>query len=84
MERTTLEFWRSQCDEIWLETMQMIHPGKDIEQAIRQSYGHLIASPARLQTSTASDFKRLVNTWLANSRAEKPRFKQQGADLTNL
>lgn len=84
MERNTLDFWRAQCDAIWLETMAMVHPGKDIDQAIRQSYGHLIASPDRLQNSTKADFKRLVNTWLTNSRQDVRRTTQRGADLTNL
>ena len=82
-DKMNILFWTSQLDEIWLDTMRMIHPGKDIDQAIRESYGHLIASPARLQSSTGSDFKRLVNTWLSNSKTVAPK-KTIGADLTNL
>lgn len=83
-DKMTIGFWTAQLDEMWLETMAIIHPGKDIDLAIRQSYGHLIASPTRLQTSTVSDFKRLVNTWLSNQRAEVKPQERKRRDMTNL
>lgn len=58
-------------DEQWIGTMKMIHRGKNIEQAIAESYGHLIADEDRLKNSELSDFKKLVNTWLCGKRPEK-------------
>lgn len=58
-------------DHQWVETMNMIHRGKNLEQAIAESYGHLIADEDRLKNSELSDFKKLVNTWLCGKRPEK-------------
>ncbi len=72
MNRLSLDYWKSQCGEIWLEQMAMIHRGKDINKAIEESYGYLICDPDRLAVTDASDFKRLVNGWLSNKRPDKP------------
>ncbi len=42
----------------------------------------LISQPERMETATASDFKRLVNSWLSKTKAEKKNVKL--VDLTNL
>lgn len=68
-------------DQQWVETMGMIHRGKNLEQAIMESYGHLIADEDRLKNSELSDFKKLVNTWLCGKR---PEVKKGKRDLTNL
>lgn len=64
----TFELLRSWINESYRETLEMIHPGKDIDQAIKEAYGHLASDERRLQTATASDFKRLVNSWLSTQR----------------
>lgn len=68
-------------DSQWVETMQMIHRGKDLDQAIRESYGHLIADEDRLKNSELSDFKKLVNTWLCGKR---PEVKKGKRDISKL
>lgn len=68
-------------DSQWVETMQMIHRGKDLDQAIRESYGHLIADEDRLKNSELSDFKKLVNTWLCGKR---PDVKKGKRDISKL
>lgn len=76
------EFYTSlTADERWFETMTMIHKGKNIDQAIKESYGHLIANEDRLKSTTVSDFKRLVNTWLCGKRPEVIKVKR---DISNL
>jgi hypothetical protein len=69
------------ADERWVETMQMLHRGKDVQKAITESYGHLIADEDRLKNSTLSDFKRLVNSWLSN---RKPEVKKGKRDISKL
>lgn len=81
-KKNTLEYWRSQLDEIWLEQMQMIHKGKDMEEIIGYAYADLISQPERMERANASDFKRLVNSWLSNKRPMKPKTKL--LDLTDL
>lgn len=66
--KQTFSYWKSGLDEIWLEQMAIIHKGKNIEQACLEAYGHLISDEARLANADHSDFKRLVNGWLANKR----------------
>lgn len=68
-------------DEQWCETMAMIHRGKDLEQAIKESYGHLIADEERHKAAGLKEFKTLVNTWLSGKR---PEVKKGKRDLTNL
>jgi len=71
MDRYNIEYWRQQLDDLWLEKVTIIHKGKDINQAIEQSFIHLISDELRLNNSNTSDFKRLVNTWLCNSKQKK-------------
>jgi len=81
-EKMNLDYWKSQLDEKWLETMSIIHKGKSIEDAVTGSFGHILANPDRLENSTASDFKKLVNTWLANMpRPKKVAQKLNFDDL---
>ncbi len=70
-DKMNLDYWKSQLDERWLETMSIIHKGKSIETAVNESFGYLIADETRLENSTGSDFKRLVNGWLSNKRPNK-------------
>lgn len=66
MNKQSLDYWKSQLDEIWLEQMKMIHKGKNIDEIIGYAFGDLLSQPERLEKADASDFKRLVNSWLSN------------------
>ena len=81
MNRFTLNYWKSQLDEIWLEQMKMIHRGKDLDKIIEHAYGDLISQDERLERATASDFKRLVNSWLSNRNADKTIMRTKRVDL---
>jgi len=81
-EKMTLDYWKSQLDERWLETMSMLHKGKDMDEAIAQSFGFLIADEVRLENSNASDFKRLVNGWL--SKMPRPKKVAQKLNYDDL
>lgn len=75
MDRLTLDYWKSQLSEQWIETMKLVHRDKDIEQGILNAFGDLMSNEKRLQNADASDFKRLVNSWLANQRRNKQEMK---------
>jgi len=79
-DRMKLEYWKSQLDEIWLEAIKSIHRNKNIDQIIEFAFLDLI-SQERVKTATASDFKRLVNSWLSN---RKPELNKQKRDISNL
>lgn len=79
-----LEWFQSLLDERWRIDIQDIHRDKDLDQAIREAYGHLKSSPHRLATTEQGDAKRLVNGWLSKMPAKQTMKKLQGADLTNL
>jgi len=83
VNKMNIEYWKSQLGEIWLEQMQMIHKGKNIEEIIGYAYADLISQPERLERADASDFKRIVNSWLSNKRpmVKKPSNR---LDLTNI
>lgn len=55
----------------------MIHRGKDIDKIIELAYGDLISQDERLERATASDFKRLVNSWLSNRKPEPTKIDQR-------
>lgn len=80
--KNQLDFWKNQLDEIWLCNMRMIHKGKDINEAIEQSFGYLISDDLRLHNTEISDFKRLVNGWLSNTRPQKKATNR--IDLKNI
>lgn len=82
-DKMNLDYWKSQLDELWLENMRMIHKGKNIDEAIEQSFGYLISDELRLHNSDTSDFKRLVNGWLSNKRPEQKKVGQR-IDLRNI
>lgn len=80
-ERMTLIYWKNQLDPIWLEQMKMIHRGKNIDAVIELAYGDLISQDERLKNADASDFKKLVNSWLSNRKPELNKVKR---DISNL
>lgn len=67
-ESKTLAWFTSQIDELFFEQMQFAHKGKNIEQAIKESYSHLAADKMRLRNAESSDCKKLLNTWLSNQK----------------
>lgn len=67
-ERQKLDYWKSQLEPYWLETMAYVHKGKNIEEVIGYAFADLLSQPERLKRADASDFKRLVNSWLINTR----------------
>jgi len=74
----TLDWFKNQIDSIFMESMKMNHKGKDIEQAIKDSYAHMAADPHRLARAEPSDCKKLLNTWLSNAKpngSEPPKRK---------
>lgn len=55
-------------DELWMDTIVIVHKGKDIEQAIKQAYLHM-QNKKTLERGELSDFKGCVQSFLNN---EKP------------
>lgn len=82
-DKLTLEYWRLQLDELWLERIAMVHRGKDVDEAINQAFCHLISDDMRLKNATSTDFKQLVNSWLSNKRFPKKQVSTR-IDLSNL
>jgi len=78
-ESKTLDWFTSQIDELFFEQMQFAHKGKNIEQAIKESYSHLAADKMRLRNAESSDCKKLLNTWLSNQKV----FNQNGTHRKN-
>jgi len=76
-ESKTLAWFRGQIDELFFENLQMTHKGKDVEQAIKEAYAHAASDEFRLKNMDGAGAKKLVNTWLANSKngqKEKPNY----------
>ena len=71
MDKMNPDYWKSQLDERWLEVMTIVHRGKDIDRGILEAFGDLVSQPERLERSTSNDFKKLVNSWLANQKRAK-------------
>ena len=78
-----LNWYQSQFDEMFLEVLRMTHKTKDIPQAINESYLHLMSDEVRLSMADKADCKRLLNTWLSNTKVTKK--KENGFDeLTRI
>lgn len=82
--KMNLNYWKSQLDEQWLEAMAFVHRGKDIERGISEAFGDLVSQPERLEQSSSNDFKKLVNSWLANQRRPKITTSSQRLKFTDL
>lgn len=67
----TLDWFKNQIDDIYLENLKMAHPGKDIDQALKEAYNHVASDSLRLQNLDGAGAKRLLNTWLTNSKTVK-------------
>jgi hypothetical protein len=80
----TLEWFVSQIDEIYLENLKYTHKGKDIQQAIKEAYAHVASDSLRLKNMDGAGAKRLVNTWLTNTKSQNGKPKTKLLDLTNL
>ncbi len=65
-----IEWFRSQIDEIYMDTLKFNHKGKDIERAIKESFMHLSADKQKLHIADSASCKKLVNTWLSNMKPE--------------
>lgn len=74
LNRNEFPFWQSAIDPMYRETLEYCHPGKDIDQAIRESFGYLSADPHRLNVMEPSEFKRFVNGWLSKMRNVRPQL----------
>lgn len=83
-EKLTLEYWQTQMDESWRETMTMVHRQKDIPRAIKEAFGHLISDPERLMRSETWDFKKTVNYFLIFQKPEKPTHGKKLVNMKNL
>lgn len=80
-DKFRIEYWKQQLDPMWLDAIKMVHRNKNIDEGIEYAFADLISQPERLERATASDFKRLVNGWLANRKGEKKMVKR---DISNL
>lgn len=81
----TREWFYACIDEITKETLAMTHKGKNIDQAVAESWVFLSADKNRLRNTDSSDVKKLVNTWLGNMKVgqtakQKPDIKKFLAD----
>lgn len=71
VKERTLDWFKKQIDPIFLENLKMSQKGKDIDKAIKESYAHMAADNQRLARSDSSDCKKLVNTWLSNTKQDE-------------
>jgi hypothetical protein len=74
-ESRTLAWFEKQIDEIYLETLKLNNKDKDISQAMKESYAHLAAEPHRLAIIDQAGCKRLLNTWLSNTKVNGHKEK---------
>jgi hypothetical protein len=76
-DKLTLEYWIKELnnESYWIECMTMIHKDKDIQEAIKQSFGYLLADEKRLQSCDISDFKKFVSAWAGRMRATVNRIE---------
>lgn len=64
----TLDWFVEQIDEIFLENLKCTYPTKDISQAVKEAYMYVASDSLRLHNLDGGGVKKLVNTWLANTK----------------
>lgn len=64
----TLDWFVEQIDEIFLDNLKATYPGKDIPQAVKEAYMYVASDSLRLHNLDGGGVKKLVNTWLANTK----------------
>jgi hypothetical protein len=57
-------------DDLWIENMNILHKGKDVQKAISEVYGAYISDPVKFTGFDSQRFRSYVNTWLSNMRIE--------------
>lgn len=57
------------ADELYIETLQMTHRGKNISQAWDECYIHFSNAPR--PPNTVGEWKQKLNTWLSNTKIVK-------------
>jgi len=77
IEIKTLAWFESQIDDMFLENLKMTHKGKDVNQAIKESYNHVASDSLRLHNLDGAGAKRLVNTWLTNTTRTNGHQKER-------
>ncbi len=80
----TLAWYREQFDEMFMETLQITHKDKNINQAILESYAHLISDKIRLHNIDTSGCRKLLNTWLTNQRNQPDSIRVNKQPSFNL
>lgn len=72
IQKTNLErdltWFESQFDDLFLDRMKLLHSGKDIQLAIKEAYGHLLAND--LERADRRRCQTLLNSWLSNQKAK--------------
>ncbi len=74
-EKLKIDFWKKaiKSDEYWCEVAQMNHKGKDLDKAIAESFLHASSDKNRLVKMDIGDFKKLLNTWLSNTKSDRTK-----------
>jgi hypothetical protein len=76
-----LIWFKNQLDDIFLDRMKLLHSGKNIELAIKESYGHLLAN--EIEKADKRRCQTLLNSWLSNQKPGKGQ-KIEEKDFLNL
>lgn len=67
-KRKDRAWYDSQFDEIFLEQLRMNHKGKDLQQAMNESWTFLTADQIRLKNSDRGNCRQLLAKWLSNMK----------------
>lgn len=80
-EERDLAWFKNQLDDIFLDRMKLLHNGKNIEQAIKEAFGHLLAND--IDQADKRRCQTLLNSWLSNQKPAKAQTIDE-ADFLNL
>jgi hypothetical protein len=80
-EERDLAWFKNQLDDIFLDRMKLLHSGKNIELAIKESFGHLLAN--EIEKADKRRCQTLLNSWLSNQKPSKGQGIEE-KDFLNL
>lgn len=75
MEKITLDYWQKELksDVYWCQVMTMNHKGKDLDEAILNTFSFWISDIDRLKAMETREFKQAVVKSLTFMRRETNR-----------
>jgi hypothetical protein len=70
-------------DDLWFDSMAMIHRGKSVRQAAQLIYGEVLSDPEKYKFYTVQEFRKYVHNKLSYLKPEPVKVVQNWQEIPN-